>query len=358
MNSTARQAQSLPLNNWYTNRQTGKKYRPDGDGYVSARRQKNLPARFRDNRRRERAKANKLLAEGSPGARLVERCGTYGVWFYTLDANDLGLDPSLERPECLYDQGAVECWVRALAREFGKAPYFWRLEVGREGRVHLHVLSSRNAGCHHIVRGSLKCQRAKPGELAKVLRYMLKAEPPTQENVRAYEKAVKRAGGEQYLPQTSGFRNCRKPRPKSFKFRADASTGFKPLQKVRIVCVRDGTSTKDTPKTNSTVQRKKIAAELPVILRGSTPFEAEVTSLFDLWRHRRLRGVLLDLPDGTMTSCLENTLGTYFNKWLLLGSECAVLAQVLNNLQDTLQGQPTASWIHKSNEGVSTNQTD
>lgn len=110
----------------------------------------------------------------------------------------------------------------------------------------------------------------------------------------------------------------------------------------------DDNRTKVGCTANSPSREKKIDAELPVILRGSTPFEAEVTRLFDLWRHRRLRGVVLDLPDGTMTSCLETTLGTYFCKWLLLPSECAVLAQVLAQLQSTLQGRPTASWTHKS----------
>lgn len=213
MQSTTENIVKQPPSGWLTNQQTGKSYRPDNDyGYVSARRQKNLSVRFQDIRKRQKARANEMLKPGNAGDRLLKRCNGE-LWHYTLSAKDLSLSKSLERCEALFNPATVEIWLRAISKAFGTAPYFWRLEIGRDGRVHAHLLSSKNAGLPHLIRGSEKCKPVRAGDEAKELAYLLKRIPPTPENIRAYQRAVQRLGGEQHLPQTSGYRNCRLPKP-------------------------------------------------------------------------------------------------------------------------------------------------
>lgn len=327
-----------PSSDWLTNRKTGKTYRPDGDyGYVSKRRIANLPSSFHDNRKKALGRANQQLKPGKPGSKLL---GVAELYLYSPNDDDLADVPAwVKAPEAYFDPEAAAWWREWVHRKFGNNPIAWGLHLGVNRGTHPHIIAGKNAGMPHLVRGSEKCEPIAKGDEAKVLAYLYKFIPPTVRNVKAFKRAVKKLGGLQCLPQTSGFLNCRAPKPSSFKYREWFNASFYPPLKVTFKCVPRDNSTKDTTKTNSAAQEKKLDAEQPVILRGSTPYEAEVVQLFGLWQRRKLLGVRLNLPSGKVVSCLETALQAYFRRWVLLPSECETLAEVLRQFENTLRSR-------------------
>ncbi len=91
---------------------------------------------------------------------------------FNLHASHLDVDPELAEPHRYADPEARRVWKAAILRHF-KGPQRWRLALGKEGRVHVHVLADLADGPPDVPRGG---QLAKPCEsyYRKAVRYQLK----------------------------------------------------------------------------------------------------------------------------------------------------------------------------------------
>ena len=72
---------------------------------------------------------------------------------FSLHAKDLGLEPSDEAPEGLFDTAVIGNWKKALRRYF-TGPMHWSLEVGTNGRLHVHALAAFEDGPPQLRRPS------------------------------------------------------------------------------------------------------------------------------------------------------------------------------------------------------------
>jgi hypothetical protein len=202
---------------WRTNRSTGKAFRPDDRDLVSKRRRRKVSARFRRDWRAwcdRQSDARQKLAVGRKGWRLLRYHG-FRTWFYTVSVKELGGAEWLEDCNRYDDPALVEGWIRLLDKAFAGTPYLFALHVGRCDRVHAHVLAGQE---HSVPLLSNDPERRKrvdntPADFRRVLAYLTASQHPTPKQVAAYDRAVKRAGGERFLPKHSGFRNFQAKKP-------------------------------------------------------------------------------------------------------------------------------------------------
>lgn len=117
---------------------------------------------------------------------------------YNLHAEHLGLPPECAEAALLLCPRNVRWWVRALRAKL-KGPLYWCLEVGENGRVHVHVLAAGDAGLLHLPRGGEVVKRVY--NLPGLLEYLGKpAMPYTAGNVALWLIAKRRGR----LPKLSG----------------------------------------------------------------------------------------------------------------------------------------------------------
>ncbi len=221
---------------WRTNRSTGEAFRVDDSDFVTGKKRRKVSARFRRDWRvwcDRQDDARQKLSVGRKGWRLLRYHG-FKLWLYTVSAAELGVTDReraawLEAPENYDRTETVEAWQRLLDTAFPDSPFMFALHVGRCDRVHAHVLAGQ---LHNVPNLSNSPERRKrvdntAGDFRRVLAYLTASQYPTERQVAAYDRAVKRAGGERFLPKHSGFR------------------GFetkKPVQKRAEKSVRDGTA--------------------------------------------------------------------------------------------------------------------
>lgn len=123
---------------------------------------------------------------------------------YTLHTAHLGLSERLAAPTGIYRHKTVTVWREAISEAFTGA-YWWRIEAGTEGRLHVHVMADRDAGPVDLVRGGECCKPVH--DLPGLLRYLAKPVVlPTDEALAVYRKAKARARKQgKQLPRTSGY---------------------------------------------------------------------------------------------------------------------------------------------------------
>ncbi len=205
---------------WLTSGTTGKAFRPGGNpNQVSEKKRRALPDRFQVEtnpfvKPKRRTAAKKLLAHGCKGQRLVRFHGYTGLYFHTLSARELGATGEqaawLENAANYNNPACLETWVRLLDNAFPNQPYAYGFHVGDCGRIGAHVMAgSENAipnPIYHRNPERRKHVTNTTGDFVRVLAYLKAKQPPTPENVRHYQAAVKAAGGARHLPQHSGIR--------------------------------------------------------------------------------------------------------------------------------------------------------
>ena len=162
-----------------------------------------LPSRFINSSQRRTGRARRALRNGDgPAARLY--ASVTALYLYSLHAEHLALPQMLTAPKMIYVHDAVRSWREAV-RHHLRPPYYYRLEVGREHRLHVHVLANRDAGLLHLPRDR---ELIKPVyDLEGMLKYLAKPPVPlSDEALVEYQNAVKRASESgRRLPNLSGF---------------------------------------------------------------------------------------------------------------------------------------------------------
>ena len=148
-----------------------------------------LPSRFVDSGKRRRARARRALGNGEgPAARLWGLVPD--LHMYSLHSDHLDLPADLASPALIYDHEAVAIWRQAIRMEL-RPPLWYRLEVGRERRLHAHVLAGERAGLLGLPRTG---EIIKPVDnLESLLAYLQKpAVPASPEALLEFEIAMEK----------------------------------------------------------------------------------------------------------------------------------------------------------------------
>lgn len=117
---------------------------------------------------------------------------------YNLHAEHLDLPPECAEAARLCCRRNIRRWLQAIRAKL-KGPLYWCLEVGENGRVHVHVLAAGDAGLLHLPRGGEVVKRVY--YLPGLLEYWGKpAMPYTAPNMALWLVAKRRGR----LPRLSG----------------------------------------------------------------------------------------------------------------------------------------------------------
>jgi hypothetical protein len=184
-----------------------------------------IPSRFRIKRKQRNGRANQALAYDGSARRLFKMLESKHPCFYSLHHHHLFLDKKHTAKHLIYDRATIEIWKDA-SRERIKPPYFFRLEVGKEGKIHLHVIAAKNAGFLEYKKDyetrTIRLIKDTDADRHRVISYLQKSPVPifgdcddiqspkladSQERLDDYFNALKRAKREGYrdVPQLSGY---------------------------------------------------------------------------------------------------------------------------------------------------------
>jgi hypothetical protein len=101
--------------------------------------------------------------------------------FYSLKYHNLFLDKKHAEKHLIYDRKTLEIWKKAI-RKYIKLPYFFCLEVGKEGQIHAHVVAAIDAGLLKYRRGydtrTVKIIKDTHADRRRVISYMYKTPVP------------------------------------------------------------------------------------------------------------------------------------------------------------------------------------
>jgi hypothetical protein len=124
----------------------------------------------------------------------------------------LGLPIDYADPRFIYYPLVVEEIKAAIARFIPK-PYAWKIEIGNDGAVHVHILGPYAPLLDHLIfEGSKVAQPIRPGSEVTLLAYLSKPSAPfTAFNFAVYLEAKQRKQTAQ-LPRLSGQLGLKKSR--------------------------------------------------------------------------------------------------------------------------------------------------
>jgi hypothetical protein len=184
-----------------------------------------IPSRFRIKRKQRNGRANRALAYDGPAQRLFKMLESEQACLFSLQYHHLFLDKKHAAKHLIYDRATLEVWKDAIQKRI-KPPYFFCLEVGREGKIHAHVIAAKDAGFLEYKKGyetrTIKVIKETDADRHRVISYLQKSPVPIfvdcddiqsaklpdfQERLYDYFDALKRAkrAGYRDVPQLSGY---------------------------------------------------------------------------------------------------------------------------------------------------------
>ncbi len=104
-----------------------------------------IPSRFRIKRKQRNGRANQALAYDGPAWRLFKMLELGQACLYSLQYHHLCLDKKHAVKHLIYDRATIGVWKDAIRKRI-RPPYFFCLEVGKEGKIHVHIIAAKNAG--------------------------------------------------------------------------------------------------------------------------------------------------------------------------------------------------------------------
>ncbi len=184
-----------------------------------------IPSRFRIKKKKRNGLANRALRYDGPAWRLFKMLESKQTCFCSLHHHHLFLDKKHTAKHLIYDRATIEIWKDA-SRERIKPPYYYCLEVGKEGKIHLHVIAAKDAGFLKYKKDyetrTIRVIKDTDADRHRVISYLQKSPVPIfedcddiqsskladfQERLDDYFNALKRAKREGYrdVPQLSGY---------------------------------------------------------------------------------------------------------------------------------------------------------
>jgi hypothetical protein len=172
------------------------------------------PDRFYTSTRQRLASAKRALQPVGFATRLFKQLDhpKTHAYFYSLHMTHLGLPIDYADPRFIYYPLVVEEIKAAIARFIPK-PYAWKIEIGNDGAVHVHILGPYAPKLAHLIfEGSKVAQPIRPGSEITLLAYLSKpAAPFTAFNYAVYLEA-KQSKQTKTLPRLSGQLGIKKSR--------------------------------------------------------------------------------------------------------------------------------------------------
>jgi hypothetical protein len=102
-----------------------------------------------------------------------------------LKYHNLFLDKRHAAKHLIYDRKTLEVWKKAIRKHI-KPPYFFCLEVGKDGQIHAHVVAAIDAGLLKYERGyntrTVKIIKDTAADRHRVISYMYKTPVPIFED--------------------------------------------------------------------------------------------------------------------------------------------------------------------------------
>jgi hypothetical protein len=151
------------------------------------------PDRFYTSTRQRKAKAKHTLQLSGWATKLLGQLGhpTTPAFFYTLSVANLGLPIDYADPRYLYAPTVIAEIKAAIAKHIPK-PFYWRVEVGRDGAVHVHLIAQAAPLLSYLAgEGSKRVQAIRPGTELALLAYLAKPTAPwSAANYATYLEAV------------------------------------------------------------------------------------------------------------------------------------------------------------------------
>ncbi len=173
------------------------------------------PDRFYTSTRQRKGKARHALRPAGWATRLFDQLGhsTTPAYFYSLHMTHLGLTVDYADPRFMYYPLVIQ-EIKATIAAHVPAPYFWKLEVGRDHALHVHLIAARPLDrlAHLVFDSSKVIQPIRPGTEVQLLAYLSKPTAPwTSANYANYleAKATKQTA---QLPRLSGQIGIKKAR--------------------------------------------------------------------------------------------------------------------------------------------------
>ncbi len=149
------------------------------------------PAPFVRSPNRQRYRAERVFKPGSSGY-IMERGLGPDAYLFGPRFREIGLPDSFENPKNLIDAAAMDTIFTALA-EYFRGLVYAVLEVGKDGRLHPHVLAHRldGPGPDRLRRGTERCKpvEAEKGGAKAWYAYVGKEQPWTLEAELDYKAA-------------------------------------------------------------------------------------------------------------------------------------------------------------------------
>jgi hypothetical protein len=164
--------------------------------------------KFYSTTRQRKAKAKHALKSSGWAQRLFDQLGypntNTPAFFYSLSVSNLGLPIDYSNPQFIYYPLVIAEIKTAIAKHIPK-PLYWRIEVGRDGAVHVHLIGPHAPLLSHLAgEGSKRVQAIRPGTELTLLAYLSKPTAPwSAANYGIYLEA-KANKQTKYLPQLSG----------------------------------------------------------------------------------------------------------------------------------------------------------
>ncbi len=164
------------------------------------------PDKFYTSTRQRTKAANKALQPSGWASRLLKQLGypNTPAYFYTLSAGNLGLPIDYADPRYLYAPTVIAEIKAAIAKHIPQ-PYYFKIELGIDGAVHVHAIGSHAPALAHLAHeGSKRVQAIRPGTEVQLLAYLAKPIAPwSAANYGSYLEAVAQKQTKT-LPRLSG----------------------------------------------------------------------------------------------------------------------------------------------------------
>jgi hypothetical protein len=172
------------------------------------------PDKFYSTTWQRKAKARRALRPVGFATKLFNQLDhpNTAIYFYSLHMTHLGLPVDYADPRYLYAPVIIQEIKAAIEKNIPK-PFYWKIEVGRDGAVHVHIIGPYAPLLDHLVfEGSKVAQPVQPGTEVQLLAYLSKPPAPfTAANYGIYlaSKAHKQTA---QLPRLSGQIGIKKGR--------------------------------------------------------------------------------------------------------------------------------------------------
>jgi hypothetical protein len=172
------------------------------------------PDKFYSSTRQRTKAANKALQPTGWATKLFNQLGypSTPAYFYTLSTGNLGLPIDYSDPRYLYAPTVIAEIKSAIAKHI-PAPYYFKIELGIDGAVHVHAIGPHAPELSHLAHPqSKRVQAIRPGTELSLLAYLSKPVAPfTAQNYGIYlqAKATKQTKA---LPNLSGQLGIKKSR--------------------------------------------------------------------------------------------------------------------------------------------------